>query len=220
MAAAASMSAAVRLTDLPATPVSETLRRGSRLISPKVGLIRALAHGEYRTQDPVTFALGSRVADLSRVSELISVNKAGGGGETIEMALAATIGEAVERYCTLVYDSDDMVLASWRDEPDAAVHPDLLRLFTKEQVAARPPTSRLAHFTETTRLRWVWCHSLTHGVPCLVPAPLVYLSYEPGADEGFIGRNASSGLAAGATPEEAILSGLHEVVEGDVFTLS
>src|SRR6185295_3075966 len=67
---------------------------------------------------------------------------------------------------------------------------------------------------------WVWGHSLTERRPRLVPASLVYLNYRPAGDEAKIGLNASTGLAAGATREEAILGGLLEIVERDAFTIA
>src|SRR5581483_6791119 len=56
--------------------------------------------------------------------------------------------------------------------------------------------------------------------PRLVPASFVYLNYRPGKDEDSVGVSASTGGAAGATREEAILSGLLEVIERDAFTLA
>ena len=77
----------------------------------------------------------------------------------------------------------------------------------------------MKYFTEDTPIRWVWGHSLTENRPRLIPASLVYMNYQFGEDEQPVGRNASSGLAAGLTIEEAILTGLYEVVERDAFTI-
>ena len=78
---------------------------------------------------------------------------------------------------------------------------------------------RLDYFDEETRIRWVWGYSLTGRRPRLVPATMVYLQYALDDDEQAPGRNASTGLAAGYTLEEAILTGLYEVIERDAFTL-
>jgi len=110
-----------------------------------------------------------------------------------------------------------MVSASYRELGDDAVHPELLRLYSRDQVERKGPNVRLTYFTEETKLNWVWGYSLTHKCPRLVPATLVYLQYILDEGENSIGRNASTGLAAGATIEEAILTGLLEVVERDAF---
>lgn len=208
----------LELRDVPRSDPLHTIRIGGRLISPLVGMIKSVSQTVHRAQDPISLSMGVATADLSNYSEIENSSKAGGGGESLEMALAATIGEAVERYCMLYYDKSEMVLASYREVADDAVSPDLLRLYSREQVERRGPDVRLDYFDEDTRIRWVWGYSLTEKRPRLVPATLVYLQYALGDDEKAPGRNASTGLAAGATLEEAILTGLFEVVERDAFT--
>jgi ribosomal protein S12 methylthiotransferase accessory factor len=75
------------------------------------------------------------------------------------------------------------------------------------------------YFDEDTPVRWVWGYSLTEEKPKLVPASLVYMNYLFGEEEPVIGRNASSGLAANLTLEEAILAAVLEIVERDAFTI-
>lgn len=216
---ATSRHAGLSLRDVDYTDPLTTVRLGSRLISPKVGVIRALGTSVARPQDPVSLALGALAPDLANVSDIMNANKAGGGGENIETALAATIGEAVERYCMLFYDRDEMVFGSYREVGDAAVHPDLVRLYSREQVGRKAPEVKLEYFDEDSRIYWAWGHSLTTGGPRLVPASQVYMEYYWDDKESPVGRNASSGLAAGATLEQAILTGLLEVIERDAFTI-
>ncbi len=197
----------------------ETIRRGSRLISRKVGLIRQIATVRYQAQDPVAFAAGVLMADFSRCMTGGQALTAGGAGDTEAIALASAIGEAAERYSACFFDRDDMILGTSRELEDDAVAPDLLRLFTREQVERFGPKGP-AYFDETSRIRWVWGYSLTDRRPRLVPASLVYLNYRPGPDEATIGGHGSTGLAAGATREEAILSAVLEIVERDAFTMA
>ena len=206
------------LRDVAYSDPLKTINLGSRLISSKVGLIKSIGNGIRRAQDPATFAMGVAPSDLSQYSEILNAAKAGGGGESLEMALASTIGEAVERYCMLFYDKSTMVSGSYRELGDDAVHPELLRLYSRDQVERKGPNVRLTYFTEETKINWVWGYSLTHKRPRLVPATLVYLQYILDDGEHSIGRNASTGLAAGATIEEAILTGLLEVVERETHS--
>ncbi len=208
------------LREAAATDPRETLRRASRLISRRVGIIRAVGPAVTYAQDPAIFSAGTVSSQLSLSQRIANPAKAGGAGESLEASLAAAIGEAVERYSMLFYDRAQMVLASFRDLGALAVSPDLARLHSSEQVADPRWKGKLGYFDEDTRLRWVWGWSLTHDRPRLVPAALVYLGYDYGADETNVGRNASSGLAAGLTREAAILSGIYEVVERDAFALS
>jgi len=213
-------SVELSLRDVPRTSLSYTINLAARLVSPKVGIIKSMGHGIYRAQDPQCLVLGIEAPDLARVSNITNTNKAGGAGESLERALAATIGEAIERYCMLFYDKGDMVFGSYREVQEEAVHPDLLRLYSEEQARTAGASTRMDYFTEDSRIYWVRGFSLMRKQPRLLPASLVYLAYEFDRDEAAIGVNASTGLAAGATIEEAVLSGLYECVERDAFTIS
>jgi ribosomal protein S12 methylthiotransferase accessory factor len=208
----------LELRDVPRSDPRETVKLAKYLISPKVGMVRSLNQGAFRAQDPITLAMGVAAADLSRFADIPNSGKAGGGGETIASAVAATIGELVERYCMLFYDKAEMVLAPWREVADDAVHPDLVRFFSRQQTDRGGPEMR-GYFDEDTPIYWVWGTALGSGRPRLVPACQVYLNYRFDEGEGSPGRNASTGLAAGATLEEAILSGLFEVIERDAFAV-
>jgi ribosomal protein S12 methylthiotransferase accessory factor len=209
----------LELRDVPATDSWETIRRGSRLISRKVGLIQQFAESRYQAQDPVLFVTGAQLADFSRcVSDGLAL-KAAGAGDNATAALVSAIGEAAERHCACFFDRDEMVVGAFCELADDAASPDLLRQFSLEQIECFGPW-RPAYFDEDSRIRWVWGYSLSECRPRLVPASLVYLNYRPAADEANIGLNASTGLAAGATREEAILSGLLEIVERDAFTIA
>jgi ribosomal protein S12 methylthiotransferase accessory factor len=211
--------AELELRDVPASDLWETLRLGSRLISRKVGLIRRVVETRYQAQDPAVFSAGVLPADLSRVLSEGEALKAGGAGDNAATALVSAIGEAAERHCAFFYDRDAMVFGTFRELGEDAAPPDLLRLFSCEQIerfGSRGPD----YFDESSRIGWVWGYSLTERRPRLVPASLVFLNYRPAADEARIGLNASTGLASGATREEAILNGLLEIVERDGFTIA
>jgi ribosomal protein S12 methylthiotransferase accessory factor len=209
----------LELRDVDATEVAETIRRGRRLVSRKVGLIRRVVETRYQAQDPVVFSRAVVPADFSRCVTGGAAVDAGGTGETATVALASAIGETVERHCACLADRDRIVCGSFRELAADAVSPDLLRLFSREQIEQFAPDGP-DYFDEDTRIAWVWGYSLTAGRPRLVPATLVYLNHQRAPEEAFIGLNASTGLASGATREEAILSGLLETVERDAFTIA
>jgi ribosomal protein S12 methylthiotransferase accessory factor len=163
--------------------------------------------------------MGIAASDTSRFSDVVNTSKGGGGGERLENALAASLGEAVERYCMFFYDKEQMVFAPYREIQQDAVSPEQVRLYSREQVEALGPDTRARYLEEDTPVRWVWGTSLTDQRPRLVPASFVYMGYKYDDDEPPIGRNASTGLAAGLTIEEAILTALYEVIERDAFTL-
>lgn len=214
----ASIPVALELKDVPRSDPRETIRRGSRMVSSRVGIVQKVSHGCYHAQDPSTFAMGVMASDISRFAETANSSKGGGGGDNLLGALAATLGEAAERYCMFFYDKNAMVHAPYREIADDAVSPDLLRLYSREQIDSLGPNAKVRYFDEDTPVRWVWGYSLTTQKPRLVPASLVYMNYQF-QDEPVIGRNASSGLASNLTVEEAILAATLEIVERDAFTI-
>lgn len=217
-AKARSTPVAPELRDVERSDPRETIRRAAGLMSARVGIVRHLGHGRYHAQDPCSYAMGIVASDLSRFTDIVNSSKGGGGGDVLAGAIAATLGEAAERYSMFFYDRDAMVLAPWREVAADALEPDRARLYSREQLEGLGSAARVTYFDENAVIRWVWGWSLTEQRPRLVPASLVYMNYQPGDDEQVIGRNASGGLAAGLTLEEALLTGLYEVVERDAFT--
>ena len=72
-------------------------------------------------------------------------------------------------------------------------------------------------YDEDMPIDWVWGYSLIDDCPRLVPASLVFLSNV--CFRGHFVGCGSSGLAAGATLEDAIFQGLMEVVEHDAWMI-
>ncbi|MFP5288282.1 MAG: YcaO-like family protein, partial [Thermoanaerobaculia bacterium] len=193
--------AAVELRDVPWSNVWESIRRASRFVSPKVGLMQNIQQGVNLAQDPELFAMGVGLQDLSRFSGVLNSDKAGGGGELAERALVATMGEAIERYCTLFYDKEEMVRGTARELAPDVVDPNLIRYFSRGQIEQNGRRGE-SYFTEDSPTYWVWGTSLASGEARLVPASQVYLNYKRDDGEVLPGRNASTGLAAATTIEE------------------
>jgi ribosomal protein S12 methylthiotransferase accessory factor len=212
-------AARLELRDVPSSDCWDTIRRGSRLISPRVGLIRQVLEARHQAQDPAFFAAGVQAADVDRHASDVSALEAGGAGDDAATAMVAAICETAERYCSRIYDRDEMVLGPFRELAADAVEPDRLRLFSRQQVE-HGGAAGLDYFDDSSIVRWVWGYSLTERRPRLVPASLVYLNYRAADGEARIGLNASTGLSAAATLEEAILGGLLEIVERDAVTVA
>ncbi len=137
-----------------------------------------------------------------------------GKGRTAEEARDAAIGEGLERYCATLPPSP----GTFRVAPYAALDqpargPTMFGLYHPTQYAdgAVPYAPVIAD----TPLHWVMGHSLTHDLPLLVPASLVYLL----PLDGFC-QQTSNGLAAGQTVTAASLRALCEVIERDAFLVA
>jgi ribosomal protein S12 methylthiotransferase accessory factor len=200
-----------------ATPVSESLRRLETLVSPYTGVIRHVVDVLAAPGEIPLVAITCETADgallpVGPVSRLGS-----GSGPNRATALAAALGEAVERYSAASPVLEDLTLGSAAELGASCVRPARFALFSPEQYAK--PDFPYQPFTESSLMAWTEGFELPEGEPALLPAQLVYLNDAYGADEVRIGPSTSNGLACRATLGEAVLAGLFELVERDAFMI-
>jgi ribosomal protein S12 methylthiotransferase accessory factor len=198
-------------------PVEEVVKAGRRLISCRTGVLKAVAEQAIEQDDPLIFSFGTVMSDTSRYSPHQCSARNGGAGLSRDEALAATLGEAVERYCSNFYAREDLLLSSYRDLCGEAVAPEQFVLFSDRQY--RQPKFPFERFTETAKLYWTCAYSLVDRIPKLVPACFTYLPYEITKEEALIGPSISTGLSCATSLAEAILTGIYECIERDAFTI-
>jgi len=126
----------------------------------------------------------------------------------------------VERYCAAIYDPATFRFAAYRELKTRSVHPELLSMYLPQQYSSK---GFLWHpFTVDTPVHWTAAKSLLTGEPVFLPAAAVYIPfhYHGLTRSAFILQPISTGLACGASVEEATISGLCEVLERDGFTIT
>jgi len=172
-----------------------------------------LEHG-----DAQVFAYGAVALQASPLSLGPQIIRSGGASLNSDQAIAATIGEAVERYCAAYSEPEELIFSSYNDLKYEAVHPDLFSLYSKAQ--HEMDGFPFAPFTAESPLSWTWGFSLQKQESVLVPASLAHLPLylENFGRETKIASTTSTGLACGNTIEEAILSAIGEAVERDSVT--
>jgi ribosomal protein S12 methylthiotransferase accessory factor len=163
--------------------------------------------------------VGCRLAELEPLVGFTTDLRAGGSAPAHDEALAAALGEVAERY-SASWVPEGLPLATARELGDVAVDPRRFALFDPRQHAQ--PDFPFRPFTADTRVRWAPAVALPSNEPAFVPAQLVYLRWRSPQETGEepIGYSTSNGTACGATFEEAVLSGLLEVIERDAFMLA
>ena len=208
----------MQLHDGPLRPAAESLRSLEHLISRRVGLVRTLEQLSAAPLSPRVFLFAAEAALLGAKGQPFPRPNCGGAGLTPEQGKVAALAEVVETYCSsspkgeLLFGTYEALCRSHE-----LIAPERFALFSERQYStAGFPFQR---FTRQTPLAWVRGHSLVQHREVLVPASLVYLSHVPRKDEANIGPVTSTGLAAGASLEQAILSGLYECLERDAFTI-
>jgi ribosomal protein S12 methylthiotransferase accessory factor len=141
---------------------------------------------------------------------------AGAAEPTQAAAVAATLGEAAERYALLQYPAE-LPLAT-ADELPGAAEPERFTPFHRRQL--RTPGFPFRRFDRTSRVRWVEATMISSGERVFVPAQLVWLQAEPPPNETPIGFATSSGTASAETRAEATLRATLELIERDAFMIT
>ena len=132
-------------------------------------------------------------------------------------ALAAALGEALERYSAVFVCERDLLSGTAAELGPEAVDPRRFVFFHDRQheVDGFP----FGRADRTTRLRWTGGFAVPGGARAYLPAQLVYMGLRPG-DEPALAATTSNGLACAPTLEEAVLGGLFEIVERDCFMIA
>ncbi|MFZ5822893.1 MAG: YcaO-like family protein [Bacillota bacterium] len=201
------------------TTLARFLDQANRFVSPRTGLVltvvdRCLEHGDAQIHMART-----ETATTSRYGLPVDApNRNGGAGLTRDAARASAIGETIERYACSVYDEEAFLLSGHASLPGRGVEPALLRYYSPAQYAS--PGFPFSPLSETTPIRWRQAVSLRSGEPVWYPAGLTHVPYVWHEVETPFAPSLTTGMALGATPLEAALTGLCEVVERDAFMIT
>jgi len=194
------------------------LRRLDSVVSPFTGIVRGV---EEVLAQPDDIRLTNLCCETGHSGPLVghgSTHLGAGSAPTRDAARAAAIAEAVERYSACDSDAAPVTVASAAELGTRAVAPRRYSLFSESQY--RRTGFPYARFDTQTRIAWVEGITLADGEPVWLPAQLVYLGWTPRPGEARIGQPTSNGLACHATFEEAVLSGLLELLERDAFMIT
>ena len=190
------------------------------LVDPRVGIIESLTEVRKEAGSPDFHHFAALAADTAQLGGLANFRNGSAAGATPERAAAKAIGEAVERYCSALYDITALPLATWRDAHFDGVHPREFALYSPQQYAS--PGFPLVPFTEDTPVRWARMTDLADGRTVRVPACRVHMPYLylAGTGDSTIEQPISTGLACHLSPAEATVGAICEVVERDAVTLT
>lgn len=196
----------------PEIPLTVAAPYFQSLVDPAVGVVRAVRQrDDWPHDEPKTI--------MYRAELMPTASFSSGGYKTIpaeagrslshEVAAAAALFEAAERYCLSIYDRGSLRLASYAELAAAGIAAFDPAQLSEAQSSLAPANSG------SIALAWTAATSLLDGADCLVPAQLVYLPYEFAEGEPVLRDPLTTGCAAGTSVGPAILRGLLEVVERD-----
>lgn len=202
--------------------------RYRHLVDPVSGVVRELVDQERADGFVYRCAASSYVAvpGGSHGTGALLRTLSAGKGATVLAARVGALGEAVERHCAVRQGDEAVVLGSYRDLAPAAVHPDSVQLHDQRQYADRDRWNHAhgaAHwvcepFDEGAIREWTPVWSLTRQCERLLPTALLYFHHGRAGACRQVWAD-STGNAAGASLEDAIVAGFLEIVERDAVAL-
>jgi ribosomal protein S12 methylthiotransferase accessory factor len=190
------------------------------LLDWRVGIIRHVEEVPRDAGEPDFFHFWALAANVEWFSNQKNFSKGGGAAIDRASALAKAIGEAVERYCSALYDIEEFPVSSQREAPFPCVQPEEFALNSSEQYDS--PGFPYLRFDRDTPVRWAPAVDAQSGENCYVPAVFLYVPYYfyPGTGDTPIAQPISTGLACHCSREEAAISAICEVIERDCFTIT
>jgi ribosomal protein S12 methylthiotransferase accessory factor len=118
---------------VPPTPASATLPRLRSFVSPLTGVVRGLSETLAAPGELRLVGIGCELADGLPTIGTTLESYTGSEHWSRELAEAAAIGEALERYSGSYIPSDRVVIASAAELGEDAVAPERFALFSDEQ---------------------------------------------------------------------------------------
>jgi ribosomal protein S12 methylthiotransferase accessory factor len=202
-----------------AAPEAIASPRWRDLVSPHTGIIRAINRfTKPYTEFDLPVLWQAELANFQLRKQQDDLRYGVGRGMTDEQAIIGAVGEAIERYCGGIVDYRQLIVSSYAELGDNAVHPSAFCSFSDKQYS--DPTFPFSAFNPATQTSWMAALSLASNQQVLVPASLVYLGWDSNLPGDYILPVTSNGMASGASLEFAAYSGLCELIERDAFIIT
>lgn len=144
-------------------------------------------------------------------SHLFSSEESHGKGITVEQAYFSCAFEIFERLSSRYFGEEEIILARYKEVRSKAID---LQSICDNIVLKDTGFDRL---TSDTEIDWVVGYTILENKPIFIPASMVFMT--PTRFKGTFLPISSTGLAAGATLEDALLQGLYENIEHDAWMI-
>ncbi len=190
------------------------------LVDERIGIIRYVQEVPRMPGAPDLFHFIAEAANTRAFTRQVNFNFTGGAAVDRDRAIGKAVGEAVERYCSAIYDVESLPLATAAKAAFPCVNPSEFALYTAAQLGS--DGFPWVEFTEETPIRWTPATDVLTGDVRYVPAAMVYMpyTYYQGNGDSPIAQPISTGLACHESLARAALSGAYEVIERDAFTIT
>jgi ribosomal protein S12 methylthiotransferase accessory factor len=187
------------------------------LVDDEVGIIHSVDEVRAEAGAPNFFHYVARLGRPQAYNKREGLGSIPGASSTREIASAQAIAQAVALYCAGEYDPTAFPSCASKSAPFATVTPADFALYSREQY--EQSNFPFTAFDEHALLRWTPAVDPMSGETYHVPAAMVFLPYEP-SNEARIVAPTSTGLACHASPAEAAIAAVCDVVQCDHLMLT
>jgi ribosomal protein S12 methylthiotransferase accessory factor len=206
-------------SDLALSP--ELMHVLKRVVHPQLGIIRDLREIPRYPDGAPIIIMNACLAEPCRFRHPpnppnISNARAAGTNTDREACTWAAVGESLERYASFIYFDDELLLGTERELPGPAVAMDDFIVYSARQFER--PGFKFRRYDPTKRRRWTSISDLRTGTERWIPADLIWFCRHANPDE-YLLAGFSTGWAAGRSLQQAMQSGLYEVIERDSFAV-
>ncbi|MCZ6799700.1 MAG: YcaO-like family protein [Nitrospirae bacterium] len=190
------------------------------LVDEHVGIVKYVKEFRRESGMPDFFCYYAKACNTLAFSPFKNFSNTGGASTLRELAAAKAIGEAVERYCSAIYDKESLPFTSFEKAMLMCVHPGEFALYSEEQY--RRSDFPYVSFDRSTPAHWAPTVDMTTGETWYVPAAMVFMPfwYDQEGGEIPIVQPISTGLACHCSFEESAISAICEVIERDAFMIT
>ena len=190
------------------------------LVDPRVGIIQSVQEVKRVPGAPNFFHFVARACNTNAFTRQKNFRFTGGASSDRDRAIFKAVGEAVERYCSAIYDCEDFPVATREEASFNCFPPSEYALYSEAQYGWQG--FPWAPFTDETPVRWTRVQDALTDELWHVPAAMVYIPYiyYRAAGEAPVVQSISTGLAAHSSTDRAKLHAIYEVMERDAFTIT
>lgn len=202
--------------------IVDVMNLNPKLVNQKTGVIREIMQWLPEYDDPRISVVAALMSDTSQlgISAPGSAVNSGAALNAKDAAFSA-VGECIERFCSIPSGEENITISKAINLPDEFIPPHSFEFYSNSQYLL--PDFPFTKFTEDSRIGWIKVIKTdSTKEEIFAPAATVFLPYMPRKELGeqLIWLPVSTGLSCGTTLDNAIKSGIYEVIERDAFMLS
>lgn len=188
-----------------------------RAVGRRFGIVRGCEELAWCGQDALHIFV-ARAAKRLATRDFHSLADGTGVSLSRTRARQVAVVEALERYCWMIApEPARLVRAAFGDVCDVSVAPMEFHRFSPRQRRRWPELGRL---NDNEVIDWCWTWSVGSGEAILIPAAHVYSALGTEEPNDYLPESMSTGCASHLVTEEAILSGMCEVMERDAVAIA